>query len=50
MQKLSIAIWREILCSSEIDQQGKIFFSKKLRQMKAGQNNKYDIAMTWSFV
>ena len=50
MQKLSIAIWREILCSTENDQQGKIFFSNKLRQMKAGQNNKYDIAKSWNFV
>ena len=48
MQKLNIAIWRENLCSSENDQQAKIFFSKKLRQMKAGQNNKYDIAKSWN--
>ena len=26
------------------------FFSKKMCQMKAGQNNKYDITKTWGFV
>jgi hypothetical protein len=29
-------------------QPGEFFFSKKIRQMKAGQNNKYDFTNTYS--
>ena len=53
MKKLNIVIWRENVCASkntDFHQPTEFFFSKKISQMKADQNYKYDITKILGFV
>ena len=52
---LKLSGWCKFSCQIEMfshfifrRQPAEFFFSKQIRQMKAGQNHKYDITNTWS--